>query len=170
MKNIYLDIDGVLNAVTTMDNPHEHDWDSDWVKKKVNGYWIRYNENMINALNEIAQRDDVEIIWLTTWVDLACTMMSPAIGINGENWRVLDRDDIVKEYFFKWWKLDAIKQDIQETKPERVVWIDDDIKYESEASVWINEQPNFLAISPWVESALTKKNIDEIIEFLDEEY
>lgn len=163
---IYLDVDGVLNAVARV-NPSmtATGWDPHcWDTAPINGYPIRWNRELINALNELAGRDDVEFKWLTTWTNDAAKILAPEIGINGQDWDVLDRNELAVR---PWWKLEAIRADVESTQPDRFVWIDDDLSMESRALEWLESRPNGMGISPFMREGLTREHLKLISAFID---
>lgn len=156
---IYLDVDGVLNAVQKR-NPSATGW-SLWESKPVNGWPILFSPELIAELNAIAALPDVTFKWLTTWTDDAAKMLSPAIGINGQDWEVLDGD----QHGWRgrdWWKLQAIQADVLSTEPDQFIWIDDDISAERSAIEWVDGRNNGYTISPFTVEALTREHIEEI--------
>lgn len=164
---IYLDVDGVLNAVTRKNpTPAAVGWPEDgWETAPINGYPIRWNRELITALNELAAREDVTFKWLTTWTHDAAKILSPAIGINGQDWEVLDRDS--DGPFRPWWKLEAIRADVEAESPDKFIWIDDDLSAEREALEWLNGRAEGLGISPFMREGLTCCDIDQITVFID---
>ena len=161
---IYLDVDGVLNAVSrrnptvTSSGWPEYGWES----APINGYPIRWAKSLIAALNELAARPDVTFKWLTTWTHDAAKVLSPAIGIDGQDWEVLEGDQHAWGGKRGWWKLEAIQSDVLSTKPDQFIWIDDDLSMERDAIEWVAGRDNGYAISPFGSEALTRFHIEEI--------
>lgn len=156
---VYLDVDGVLNAVTKR-VPTSTGW-GEYQRKKVNSFPIMYAPALIEAINNLASRDDVTFKWLTTWEHDAAEDLSPAIGINGRDWEVLGGD----QHAYRgadWWKLEAVQKDVATTKPDQFVWIDDDFKDERHAIEWMLDQTNGYPISPNMRDGLTREHLDEI--------
>lgn len=168
---IYLDVDGVLNAVQR-EFPSDS-WQN-WDRVGVNGYSIAYSPDMVAALNEIAEMDDVEFVWLTTWQANAKTMIAPAIGLKGEDWDVALNPDMdahgfaVHRYFGGWWKMTTLDEHLHYNPVDKVVWIDDDISNSMDADDWFHDfDEETLAISPYTETGLTPSNICDIIDFIN---
>ncbi|UYL86634.1 phosphatase [Arthrobacter phage RadFad] len=162
---IYLDVDGVLNAVSKR-TPKLNitGWEM-WQTKPVNGWPILFSPEMIAALNEMADDPDVTFKWLTTWTDDAAKVLSPAIGINGQKWPVLHGE----QHGWRgrdWWKLKAIREDVEASDGGRFVWIDDDISAESEAIDWIKSRDDVLALSPFTVQGLTRNDLDAAKAFI----
>ena len=164
---VYIDVDGVINSFH--EGRKHTGWVGEWRAERVMGYWINWYTDLVDTLNELAKADDVEIVWLTTWQNNAAELLSPALGIEGENWRVLYHKDgeFLYSHSKDWWKLNAIKRDIAEHGPDKVIWIDDDISFDRSACEWIKEQSNVLAISPFTDYGMTKSDFDGIIEYIN---
>jgi hypothetical protein len=161
---IYLDVDGVLNAVSKRTPSLKiSGWDN-WESKPVNGWPILFSPDMVAALNELAEDPDVTFKWLTTWEDDAAKVMSPAIGINGQDWEVLHGDQHAWGGKRGWWKLEAIRDDAL-VDGGRFVWIDDDISAEREAIAWVQGRDDVLAISPSTMQGLTRDDLASIKSF-----
>ncbi len=64
----------------------------------------------------------VEIVWLTTWEEMANEIIVPALG--WEPLSVVDRSQYLEE---PWWKLNAIKAHI-ESGGGPFIWADDNTK------------------------------------------
>ena len=156
---IYLDVDGVINAVTKR-APTSTGW-GEYARRKVNSFAIMFAPDLVTALNELAARDDVTIKWLTTWEKDAAEDLSPALGINGQDWAVLTGDQEAWRGG-DWWKLAAITADVEETAPEQFFWIDDDLAGEAAALSWLDSRPEGAAITPNMRLGLTLAHIDEI--------
>lgn len=182
--NIYLDVDGVLNALSSNPPKQNTGWTGEWKREKAvipsdavqigwssqpvaESYTMFWSTKLITAINELAEMDDVTIIWLTTWKEHAKGVISPLMGINGHDWLHLDTGDIYDT--MRWWKLDAIRDHVEETKPDKVVWLDDDIAYDQKARLWVSMmKPKILSITPNSVHGLTKPHIQSIINFIND--
>lgn len=116
-RRIFLDVDGVLNAVSDK-NPSE--W-SEWRVTECDGWPIRHSLEMGRELGKIFLLPNVEVIWLTTWEHKANEWISPLFG--WPKFRVAERVTPSLDF---WWKEAAFRQ-IHEDNPMPFVWIDDDI-------------------------------------------
>lgn len=163
---IYLDVDGVLNAVTKK-APTSTGW-GEYARRKVNGFPIMFAPGLIEALNELAARHDVTIKWLTTWEKDAAEDLSPALGLNGQGWAVLTGDQEAWRGG-DWWKLHAIKSDVAATPPERFFWIDDDLASEAPALAWLGTHPEGEAVSPHLRLGLTTAHVESILAAINAE-
>lgn len=166
---IYLDVDGVLNAVTKKSDAlvKATGW-AQWETKPVNKYPILWAPELIESLNELAGREDVTFKWLTTWTHDAAKVLSPAIGINGQEWEVLDGDLHAWGGSRGWWKLEAIRADVEATDPDQFIWIDDDLSAEVQALNWMSNRTNRLVVSPFVSEGITRELLRLITAFIDE--
>lgn len=154
--HVYLDVDGVLNAVTTKSDPG-WGWGESEVAR-VMGFQIRYSPAMVAAINEIAET--ASIFWLTTWRDHAVRFLAPAIGLNGTEWPILDAPEPLGA---PWWKLTAIRDHVERTQPEHAFWIDDDIRFDQQAREWLDlRSVNVTPICPRTEVGLTCESLDAL--------
>jgi len=161
---IYLDVDGVINAIRK--NAPTQTGFTDYRRTNVNGYQIQYAQELVDHLNTISERDDVTIVWLTTWEHDAARTLSPAIGLNGHNWEVLTGDQHAWGGR-NWWKLGAIRDHVEEKQPDLAIWIDDDIKLERDAINWAETTGSTIAISPNPLDGINNETIEAIIELLN---
>lgn len=181
-SNIYLDVDGVINSFSKKPPKNDTGWKGEWLRGDAvvpndypTGGWsmgsssqtfsIFWSVELIDSLNKISEMDDVNIIWLTTWKEHAKTVLSPLVGINGQEWVHLDAGDV---YDTKdWWKLTAIREHVRETNPDRIIWLDDDLGFDYQARLWVNSLKNrILPITPNSNLGLTKKHISDILDFI----
>lgn len=127
----FLDIDGVINAVSKIENSHYSRF-NEWHEVEVNGYKIRYATDVIDFINRMSER--VEIRFLTTWKDKAVEMLAPAVGLN-----VFPYDDSIgtwgangsfggshEDPANRWWKLNVIMKHIEKSE-DHFIWTDDDM-------------------------------------------
>ena len=169
MNIIYLDLDGVINSLSRKPPRQNTQWFGDWEEKTIEGYRILWSSELVKELNSLAAREDVTIKFLTTWRELAPASFGPQVGLLGsESWSYFGATDSELEDITHWWKLDRIRKDIEDSKPEKAVWLDDDILYDSSAMNWIGESPSLLAISPVSTHGLRFKDISAIVSFLDD--
>lgn len=172
---IYIDVDGVINSLSRKPPKNSTNWHGTWRQKNVQlhggKYVILWSTELVEAINALDTRDDVEFVFLTTWQESATTILSPLTGLNSLYWDVLHpltedaEDDLVN-----WWKLDTIKEDLEIRKPDQFIWLDDDIAYDLKAQDWLSTlETDVLAIAPVSVLGITKKQIDVIINFIDED-
>lgn len=164
---ILLDVDGVLNAVTRAPGDH---WD-DWRVEKCMGFPITHSPAVGARLLALAERPEVELIWLTTWEHNANDWIGPLFG--WPSFRVLDRHDLIESptglivSTQGWWKLDEA-QALWEDDPVPFVWIDDDLGIGDDgATDWIHSLDGAaIGVRPDSERGLTPNLLDVIEEFV----
>jgi hypothetical protein len=169
--NIYFDVDGVLNAQSGRPPRHETGWEGEWSTARISEIAVTWSHELVAAFNELVALPNVNPVWLTSWEDDATLDLCPAIGLNGTDWPVLRgaADDAT----FAWWKLDAIREDLELSHPDRAIWIDDEFRLDRHAPVWAASAPVWAASAPvWAASSprmnlgLTRDHIQQIREFL----
>ncbi|GAC1484073.1 MAG: hypothetical protein NVS1B16_13600 [Pseudarthrobacter sp.] len=66
-----------------------------------------------------------------------------------------------------WWKLGALQEDLATTTPKRIVWIDDQIRYERDAQDWARFLgARILAISPDPRRGISPDELAAICAFI----
>lgn len=162
MNNIYWDVDGCINAFSAKPPKQNTFWKGEWDSAKIEGLPILWSKELVAEINKLDEREDVNSIWLTDWMEMAPNLLVPETGIKGADWKVLTGD--VHDY--PWWKLAALQSSIEETQPDKIVWIDDNLKYSKEVRVWLEENPQVHTVIPQSNHGVTKKQISGIIEFI----
>lgn len=168
--NIYLDVDGVFNAVSEEAPRTATGWHGDWAGPvKVGGIPILYSMELVEAVNELATRPGVTVKWLTSWEEMAARDLAPAIGlVAGSDWEVITGVEFDDPANFNWWKLDRIRKDLATTRPDRAVWVDDDIAYDPKSLVWLMSPGlPILHLSPRTLHGMTRRDVQKISDFLD---
>lgn len=171
----FLDVDGVINAVSKIENIHYSQFPT-WEEKIVNGYKIRYSPEVVDFINKMSER--VEVRWLTTWRDKAVDMLAPALGINvfpfdnadgrwspygnfnGQNYLPENR----------WWKLNVVLNHI-ENGGENFIWSDDDLYPQVRNYVRKTadaEGMESLFVTPEIKYGLTPQNLERIENFVSQ--
>jgi hypothetical protein len=165
---VYLDVDGVINAVSKGAPKANTQWNGEWSREEVMKFYILWSHELVENINELAARDDVTVKWLTTWQELAPKELCPVTGIEGQLWEVLYGDLETHGYTGnRWWKLDSLMEDLDKEQPDKVVWIDDDINYHRWTGEWLKGHPEILPVCPNTMHGVTKKQFDGIIEFIN---
>lgn len=170
MKHIYLDVDGVLNAISKKPPVTNTGWEGEWRTEKVDGYNILFSLELVERLNALAAREDVQFVWLTTWCDRAASQISPALGLNGQDWPVIAADRSEMSYRGTWWKLSKLRAYRKlHGLYDRSVWVDDDLEFYDPAMDWVREEGEYLkGISPIMHHGITKKQMEEIESYLSD--
>jgi hypothetical protein len=163
VKNIYFDFDGCINIFSGKPPRQNTFWMKEWKTTKLEGQPIMYSAELVEAINELASRDDVRPVWLTDWQELARDVVAPEIGLDGP-WDVLTGDLGA----YPWWKLKALQDDLKENPVDKFVVIDDNLLYSKEMKEFVLKKDNVLPIHPNAYHGVTKRNISGIIEFIDE--
>ena len=186
---IFLDIDGVINAMSSgypKQNTGWREWDTAYVSFKEvpsstsallvnaepkNGFRITYSPELLRELEALAARPDVDIVWLTTWCNDARTHLCPAVGLAGDKWDVLGREEMEYDPWSRahWWKCIAARKfwELGSRDGQKFVWLDDDLKYQRDAAEWLREiGGSALAISPNSLHGLSVKHLEQIKSFI----
>lgn len=168
---IYIDVDGVINAFTT-----KPAWGEPPRQDRILGYVITHHKGLIDSLNEIAENDHVEFVWLTTWQNHAVTDLAPVVGLDGP-WRALTSENCRPTGYIGfqntayWWKLDSIIEDLHENPVDKFIWIDDELSLRRGAQDWYNlhhsEKATGLLISPHDSTGLTPDDVCGIIDYIN---
>lgn len=170
MINVYNDVDGVLAAWTNhtiSPPPAEATGWGRWSKLDMAGSYPGYvSAELIEQMNRLAGLPGVTMKFLTSWEEQAATDFAPAFGLTGEDWPVLtgvEYDDIRN---WDWWKLHRIKADVAADRPEKVIWLDDDITSDPKSLMWIDGlHAPILHISPKTAHGLTSADMEAIFTF-----
>lgn len=181
----YFDIDGVFNAVNTpqLAQVPQHDatgWLGQWKNSYIPAhhfeslpdYWgdkfhLCWSTELVEELNRLANREEVEVVWATTWRNLAPTVFSPETGINGQDWRFLHATWNRIEAN-PWWKHELVMADIAANPVDKFVWVDDDLALFPEAVEWAQSIPGSKVIIPSPVTGLTREQWQEITDHLSE--
>lgn len=167
MINIYQDIDGVLSPFSSGAPRTNTLWKGEWREEHIAGFHMLWSVELIDALRELDNREDVNFIWLTSWEDMAVEFFSPVVGI-GADWPVLASNDS-QDDLTKWWKLREIRKHIATTAPEKAIWLDDDIEWDVGGKEFVKEQGDrLLAINPNRNHGLSKKHVQRMLDFIDD--
>ncbi len=165
---IYLDVDGVINAISSgAPRPTTH-WMGQWRKETIAHFPIHWSQELIEELNAIAALPDVSVKWLTSWEGAAHELAASVGLVGGHEWEVIPGVEDDNPATWDWWKLAKIREDIAATRPDKVVWIDDDISSDPKTVTWLmSPGVDILPICPQTLHGLTRKHIRQIHEFLD---
>jgi hypothetical protein len=126
--DVYLDVDGVLNAVWAGSTAPKWGWaDLSLRTELILGFPITWSAQLIDRLNVLAERPHVHFHWLTTWFYDAPNVLCDRIGLQGQDWPVLGAEEVHSpRAMTHWWKLPAARA-AAEASGRRVLWIDDDL-------------------------------------------
>lgn len=162
---IYLDVDGVFNAVSR--SRPQWGWKNAPKRVSVKGWPITYSPEFVAVINDASKTPGVDVFWLTTWCHDAVEHLAPALGIDGSEWPVVGYDHWRADDARSWWKLDAIREHLGDYDGP-VLWIDDDLHYSLAAVEWLKANDHVLGICPRAEVGVTKRQGDIIQRFVTE--
>lgn len=155
----FLDVDGVLNALSLA--PGEH-----YREAHLNGFPIKWNPAIVEHINEIHSSGRVNIVWLTTWGKDANTFISPALGLPEFEVAADPDDEAVETFGRDWWKFKTVQEWHADNLHKRFVWTDDDLAIEREATQWARMR-NFYIAHPNPYKGLLTNEIDHIRSFIN---
>lgn len=137
---IALDVDGVVNSFTK--NPRKP------LERVQIGEWpVQWREPLIARLRDLLARPDVEGAWLTTWLEQPDLLdqLERALALDGlvphraehpapqdSTGQVaispkFNEDTSTSPHSPRWWKFRAAQMLVEEIRPERFAWLDDDL-------------------------------------------
>lgn len=185
---ILLDNDGVTNAFGQLQylkgkksSAMSELTPENWCSKVVDEYVIQYNTDVIDTLNELTDREEVELVVLSTWEHLSITHYYPDLGIIApEGTKVLENvyENVTDftlgwgGWYKVWWKLLAVRDFCESLEEDsRIIWVDDDHQfYKVSVEEYTENHPlvKFLVVSPDPTMGLTKKNLNAMRNFINE--
>ena len=160
---VFLDVDGVLNAVgAAIPGP---DMFTDFRRTHCMGFRIVYSPEMGRRLAGL----DADIVWLTTWREMANKWIAPLFGWPKRE--LLDGDeDAHDDSAMGWWKSGAVYGFVTEHQ-RPFVWLDDDLRFAERLGEveWLAgcAVPH-LCISPSTTVGLRPSHLDLIEQFVAE--
>lgn len=175
MFYVFLDVDGVINAISTKPPVQNTGWTGEWKTEKVEGWNILWSTELIEHLNFLNTLDDVQIVVLSTWRRRAVDHLFPVVGLKAkEDWVVLNDVEDGHGYtggwgsMGKWWKLDEVRDFVDAHPEDKFIWLDDDIGWDKTAREYVENHPEILAISPQTPHGLTSGHVKAIMDFINE--
>lgn len=173
--SVYLDFDGVLNSFNY--NPQllkKKTGFEGWAKSiAFNGHFsfmTSYTRNL--AVRDLAERDDVNFVWLTTWWQDP-ESVEYATKIEGypfydrsyatvETWTDKAKADRNRFSAYEWmaWKADVVAS--WQKPSDRFVWVDDDAIPKG----FQREHPNALLVRPSATFGLNRQQYDSIVDYV----
>lgn len=164
MRNVtlYVDVDGVICPFGPTGRSA---WGSEWCHADAGLLPVAYAQELVDGLNDLARRPDVAFIWLTSWEEMAPEYLCPAIGLDGARWPYLSADG--GNTGERWWKLAALQSDLERSSPARIVWIDDQLRFEKEAQQWARFLgARILLVSPDPRLGISPAELESVRSFL----
>jgi hypothetical protein len=162
-RTLYIDVDGVI---CPFGPEGDSGWGSGWQYSDAGLLPVAYAPELVDGLNGIAAMAGVRCVWLTSWEELAPQYLCPATSLDGARWPYLTAAGAGSGA--GWWKLRAIQDDVENTSPEAVAWIDDQLMFEAEAQAWARLLGRrILALSPDPRRGISPAELEQIRSFLE---
>lgn len=156
MTKIYLDIDGVLNANLGFGDNVDIRFDSGLCLEFV----LTVSHTLMTYIRNLAHDPRVEVVWCTTWKDLANETWSKLFGLG--DLRVLKPS----QFSLRSWKLEEVHDDVQD-KHEPFIWIDDDAIPERAERYFDLLGVPYLLIRTDPRDGLQQSDLDAIDDFIE---
>ena len=161
--SLYLDVDGVICPFGPADRT---EWGSGWSHANAGLLSVAYAQELVDGLNGITSLAGLRCVWLTSWEDLAPEYLCPAIGLDAGGWPYLTADG--GGTGMSWWKLRAIQDDLDSSRADALVWIDDQLRFEQEAQAWARILgPRILLVSPDPRRGISPAELAAVRSFLE---
>lgn len=163
---IFLDVDGVLNSFPVKGKRFQKEG-----RRKVHAwnFVLHYRPKIVKMLEQIVDKRDADIIWLTTWSALCRTEIEPKLEFTRSYPIIEMPDDTFNRYagdHTRWWKAVAVKKWLADNPGRRAVWIDDDLAFPETFAYFRNTyRDRILLIAPKFETGLDEHHIKAIQEF-----
>ncbi len=179
--DVLIDVDGVINALGRK-AASLWGWSPESLRqKRIMGYSIAWSSEFLESLAALHEREDVEVFWLTTWLDEAVDQLSHHAEFEaGKAWTVLGHEPFKRDNPWTrgkpglpqnvndWWKLDAAQEHFT-LRQNRFVWIDDDLRFSAEANEWVASLQTGAAhtLSPSSGTGVTKDEWQKVLDWID---
>lgn len=166
----YLDVDGVLNMVSSNKRPVDVPIEN-WKTGIARGFVIHWDTRVVDFINRVHDEGRAEFIWLTTWEGQANEFISPLLGLPYFSLPTMTQLQARQSYKFSdvtsWWKWDVIQKDLASRNQfENIIWTDDDLQYACVADKSIKKEmknwKHVFGISPITDRGLTLEDLDMI--------
>jgi len=154
-----LDVDGTISRIYRDEEPAPHQNDEGWRS------WMTVDDDMVDALDDLAQRPGVQVAWLTTWPrdQVGWLIREPLRGkligpyVPWQNWPK------------RGWRTASLTSYIRQTSPNAVVWVDDQAPEEAEQRLTAMTEVPSLVVRPNKFVGVTLADIGGIDQFLAEQ-
>lgn len=185
-----LDVDGVLNAVTSKPDPTV--WD-DWQHGEAHaqgGTWpICFSPTVMRTIRRLSEGGFVDVRWLTTWkaaangdliellglpafsvagADASAEASPSAVAASAENGPPTQGAAVAtgRQGGKTWWKFDIVRELVRAAPNRPLIWTDDDLRVERDAVTWVRDHaPHNLVMAPPSAVGLTPRQLRRIEEF-----
>ncbi len=164
---LFLDVDGVLNALT--DNPDPSiwpDWQHTQVRNRINSFPICWSPSVVARLVGWHKEGLAEIHWLTTWLGDANGELGTRLGL--PQWPVVGShltEDPARSSGgdpFGWWKADLVDEILAHDPKRPFVWLDDDLRVQPRLLARLRAEHDCLLVGPFSETGLTPSQLDRV--------
>lgn len=161
---VYLDIDGVVNALNPNADVLEKrlqywsEWKTDIIPNEPDAdVVIVHAPELVTRINALAEKADV--VFLSMWMNSAVDTFAPLVGLNVSEFADADGWNRVSERYIlstkeRWWKLNLVVERMDDSA-QPVVWIDD----------WMN-----VGVKKFIEEHAASKGVDILVMKPDERY
>lgn len=166
VTTLFLDCDNVVSSDALFPARTETGWLGEWTTTVLDRMTLLFAHELIEEINRLSTRDDLNIIWLTDWekgtADLSRVMGLPIFPY-------LEMRDGDMYTVDPWWKLRHV-QEAWESTNDRIIWLDDSIPGNAQAREWVEqerEHERVFTIAPVNNWGLTRSHIHQIEDFLN---
>ena len=162
---LFLDVDGVLNAIG--EPPPDDPRLVVQVENAQGVFTIRYDPRVVDRLNAMARTGLVQLTWLTTWSWAARDALAPAIGLDPGSQVLADTGDpdLARHPYDltrPWWKLAVLLRVVEDDADQPVAWCDDDLDEGTKGRFADLHPGPSLLITPDPGVGLTLEDLDRI--------
>lgn len=158
--HLYLDLDGPVNPVSALVDPSSLGpaWPDYQVGPGGKGV---ISPLMVAELNQFIASYQVIAHWVSMNEEL-CNAWGEAAGITGSGqWPWLP----TRDFRDVWGKHQSVRQHIIETRPDRAIWIDDDLADEHDAALWAARN-GVLSLTPHNRHGITPAMFEQMRRFV----
>lgn len=185
---LLLDVDGVLNAVTTRPDPAVWpDWQTGQAVAAGRSWPIHWSASVVAAV--IGWHGVADVQWLTTWGHDANGGLRELLGLPELPVAGTYADANVPlgagepdpelpgslaavtpaapdELTGRWWKFDVARRLVRTDPHRAVVWVDDDLAGEPEVRGWMERESRCLLVAPYPPTGLAPADLATVDDFL----
>lgn len=184
-----LDVDGVLNAVTGKpDRTVWPDWSSGTATAEGRSWPIWFSPTVAGTVARLHTDGLADVRWLTSWGHdangpLRRLLGLPALRVAGTADEQALRDAAAAASVRahadlgtaaadpltgRWWKFDIVRALHAADPTRRILWTDDDLRFETRINAWMSTHTHSLLIAPRSQLGITPKLLRQIREFCDD--
>ncbi len=154
-----LDVDGTISRIYREEERALHQNDEGWRS------WMTVDDDLVDALDDLAQRPGVQVAWLTTWPrdQVGWLIREPLRGkligpyVPWQNWPK------------RGWRTASLISHIRQTSPNAVVWADDRAPEDAEQRLTTMTEVPSLVVRPDKFEGVTLADVRRIDQFLAEQ-